>query len=115
VANLYAIAARHIEDLPKALDLLERIALVRFVRAREVAHDPAHREAGKLPTSVQECRRLIGSNADPAHAGIDLEMDRDAASIPFRRTRQRLRHIHRAYGGFAAVGHNRLGMLWQRR
>jgi hypothetical protein len=52
VANLYAIAARHIEDLPKALDLLERIALVRFVRAREVAHDPAHREAGKLPTSV---------------------------------------------------------------
>ena len=115
VPKLDAVFTRLGGDRKEALKLTLRIALVRLVGSREVAHYPPHPQARKPAAMVEEVHDLVRRDADAPHAGIDLEVYRDFTALAFGLLGQSSRHLLRADHRLAAGGDYGAGVLWQRR
>ncbi len=70
------------------LKLTSREGLIRFFAGREVAVHPLHFNMAMLPGAPHEPNRIFWLYAQPAHAGVDLQMHSGRASAEGCRTIQ---------------------------
>ena len=75
-AGVDASGAHLAEAAVEALELPLELPVAGHVGGREVREDALQRQPGKTAQRLDEVGGVLGRDADPVHAGVDLEVER---------------------------------------